>query len=169
MELSEAIGTDGALQEALRAVVDVQGLSCPPPTTVADSQDDAHPELSAAMKIRVDDLLHQGHHHTRAAILRDLQRSALQVYREQLPGMAEYVGGWIRFRSHVADFAASTEWEPSKGSTHSSIPYTAVPKSRICKYLRMFSESRSTAISGAFTSITPSKAPPFRLKGKGTR
>lgn len=44
------------------------------------SQDDEHPELSAAVKLKIGDILGSEDEATRAAAVRDVERSALQVH-----------------------------------------------------------------------------------------
>lgn len=42
-------------------------------------QDDEHPELSAAVKLKIADILSSGTEVARAAAVRDVERSVLQV------------------------------------------------------------------------------------------
>lgn len=48
-------------------------------------QDDEHPELTAAVKLKIADILSSGDEATRAAAVRDVERSALQVSNMFLP------------------------------------------------------------------------------------
>lgn len=49
-------------------------LATPPPP-----QDEEHPELASAVKLKIADLLRSGDEAARAAVVRDVERSALQV------------------------------------------------------------------------------------------
>lgn len=51
-------------------------------------QDDEHPELSAAVKLKIADILSSGDETTRAAAVRDVERSALQVVFSNAPTVA---------------------------------------------------------------------------------
>lgn len=56
-------------------------------------QDDEHPELSAAIKLNVSDLLSAGDKASRAQSMRDVERSALQVsFRKRLTSSPDLLG-----------------------------------------------------------------------------